>query len=284
MSKASKKKKNEQIANVAQIDETSLFARISKIIEKRKFRAGMYANREVTLIYWEIGHYIRSTVLDGERAEYGKKVVVTLSRRLVGKYGQSFDIDNLRRMIRFAENFTDYKIVATLSPQLSWSHFVELLPLKSDEARLYYAQEASTRRLGIRELRRQISRKAFERQEIANTNVAVELKVGKFKPIYMGQMRFYSKWLNRYEKQTDENVPIGIILCTEASREQIELMELDKEGIAVAEYWTNLPPKAEFERKISEILVETKERLERRKMLPNTQIQKEIEYFYEPYD
>ncbi|MCL2101348.1 MAG: DUF1016 domain-containing protein [Fibromonadales bacterium] len=112
----------------------------------------------------------------------------------------------------------------------------------------------------------------------------MELKVGKFKPIYTGQMRFYLKWLNRYEKQADENVPIGIILCTEASREQIELMELDKEGIAVAEYWTDLPSKAEFERKIGEILVEAKERLERRKLLPNAQVQKEIEYFYEPRD
>jgi hypothetical protein len=114
--------------------------------------------------------------------------------------------------------------------------------------------------------------------------VAVELKLGKFKPSYMGQMRFYLKWLNRYERQEGENPPIGLILCTEASRDQIELMELDKEGIAVAEYWTQLPPKNEFERKISEIYEEAKERLERRKMLPNGGIQREIGYFYDIKD
>jgi hypothetical protein len=59
-------------------------------------------------------------------------------------------------------------------------------------------------------------------------------------------------------------------------------MELDKEGIAVAEYWTQLPPRTEFEKKISEIYEEAKERLERRKLLPSNDVQREIEYFYEP--
>ena len=114
--------------------------------------------------------------------------------------------------------------------------------------------------------------------------VAIELKIGRFKPQYMGQMRFYLKWLDRYERQEHENPPIGIILCTTASREQIELMELDKEGIAVAQYWTALPPKAEFERKIKEILEQAKERLNRRRFLTNGSVQREIEYFYESKD
>ena len=77
--------------------------------------------------------------------------------------------------------------------------------------------------------------------------IAVELKVGKFKPSYQGQMNFYLKWLDRHERQADENPPIGLILCTEASRDQIELLEMHKDGIVVAEYWTALPPKAELE-------------------------------------
>jgi predicted nuclease of restriction endonuclease-like (RecB) superfamily len=237
--------------------------------------------------------------------------------------------------------------------------------VNDESARLYYAKEAAERHFSRNELRRQISRKAFERQEIANAAlsvesvipfnlfkdpylldtldlrdnyleadlekailaglesfilefghgftfverqkrmtmdgddftldllfyhrvlrrlVAVELKIGRFKPAYMGQMRFYLKWLDRYERQADENPPIGIILCTTASRDQIELLELDKEGIAVAEYWTNLPPKAVLERKIREILSEAKERLARRKSLPNSKIQKQIEYFFESKD
>ena len=95
-----------------------------------------------------------------------------------------------------------------------------------------------------------------------------------------GRMRFYLKWLTRYEMQEGENPPIGLILCAGTSREKIELMELDKEGIAVAEYWTQLPPKKEFERKIGEILIEAKERLERRKNLTGN-AKRDIEYFYE---
>jgi len=257
------------------------------------------------------------------------------------------------------------KIVTTLSSQLSWSHFIEILPLETEKARLYYAKDAITRNLGIRELRNQISRKSYERKKIANTQlketskvpfnvfkdpylldtlglrenfleadlekailteletfilefghgftfverqkrmtmdgddftldllfyhrilkrlVAIELKIGKFVPQYEGQMRFYLKWLNKYERRDDENEPIGIILCTKASRNQIELMELDKSGIAVAEYWTNLPPKAEFEGKINEILIEARERLERRKSLPKGKIQKQLDYFYDSKD
>jgi hypothetical protein len=114
--------------------------------------------------------------------------------------------------------------------------------------------------------------------------IAVELKLGEFKPSYMGQMRFYLKWLNRYERQEGENPPIGLILCTEASRDQIELMELDAEGIAVAEYWTELPTKTEFERKISEIYTEAQERLSRRELLSDGGVRREIKYFYEAKD
>jgi predicted nuclease of restriction endonuclease-like (RecB) superfamily len=347
------------------INETTLFSQISKIIEKRKNRAGMYANREVTLMYWEIGRYIGLVLLGGERAEYGKKIFATLSQNLIKKYGSGFELRTLRRMVQFAELFPDKKIVSTLSTHLSWSHFIEILPLETEKARLYYANDAITRNLGIRELRNQISRKSYERREIANSQftetskipfnvfkdpylldtlglkenfleadlekailteleafilefghgfsfverqkrmtmdgddftldllfyhrilkrlVAIELKIGKFIPQYKGQMEFYLKWLNKYERQDDENEPIGIILCTKASRNQIELMELDKSGIAVAEYWTNLPPKEEFERKIKEILIEAQERLERRKSLPKGKVQKQLDYFYDSKD
>ena len=114
--------------------------------------------------------------------------------------------------------------------------------------------------------------------------VAIELKLGEFKPEYKGQMEFYLKWLDRFERCDGENTPIGLILCAKAHRGQIELLELDKVGIAVAEYWTMLPPKAEFERKIHEILLEARERLERRKKLKNGEVIRQIDYFLEPKD
>ena len=309
--------------------------------------------------------YIGSVLLGGERAEYGKQILATLSQQLIKKYGNSFELRNLRRMVQFAELFPDIKIVSPLATQLSWTHFTEILPLETQEARLFYANDAATRNLGKRELRRQISRKAYERQEIANTQlsekstvpfnvfkdpylldtlglkenflesdlekailieleafilefghgftfverqkrmivddedftldllffhrilkrlVAIELKIGKFIPQYKGQMEFYLKWLNKYERQDGENEPIGLILCTKASRNQIELLELDKAGIAVAEYWTNLPPKALLEEKIKTILSEAKERFERRKSISGGKAKKQIEYFFEPKD
>jgi len=114
--------------------------------------------------------------------------------------------------------------------------------------------------------------------------VAVELKLGVFKAAYKGQMELYLKWLDRYERKEGEETPIGIILCASASREKVELLEMDKAGIAVAEYWTHLPPKAEFETKIKTILIEAKERLERRRAFPQREKPKQLEYFYESKD
>jgi predicted nuclease of restriction endonuclease-like (RecB) superfamily len=266
-------------------------------------------------------------------------------------------------MVRFAENFSDFEIVTKLSSQLSWSHFIELLPLKTEEARQYYADEAAKRRFGVIELRHQISRKAYERHEIANAGlaertvipfnvfkdpylldilglkdnfleadlekailaeleafilefghgftfverqkrmtvgdedivldllfyhrilkrlVAVELKLGVFKAAYKGQMELYLNWLDENERQQGEEAPLGIILCAAANRKKVEMLKMDKAGIAVAEYWTELPPKAEFERKIKEILHEAQERLARRKSLSPGDSGKQIEYFFEP--
>jgi len=159
------------------IDETALFARVSTIIENRKSLAGAYANREVTLMYWEIGQYIGSVLLGGERAAYGKRIVTELAQQLARKYGSAFDDHNLRRMMRFAQKFNDIQIVTELASQLTWSHFIELLPLGSDEARMFYANDVAVRKLGTKQLRQQISRKAYERREIANTRVSEESHV-----------------------------------------------------------------------------------------------------------
>jgi len=84
----------------------------------------------------------------------------------IKQYGSGFELRSLRRMIQFAELFPDLKIVSPLATHLSWSHFIEILPLETEKARLFYANEAVTRQLGKRELRNQISRKAYERREI----------------------------------------------------------------------------------------------------------------------
>ena len=72
--------------------------------------------------------------------------------------------------------------------------------------------------------------------------VALDLKLGDFTPGDKGQMELYLRWLDKHERQPGEDPPLGIILCAGKKREQIELLELDKAGIHVAEYLTELPP------------------------------------------
>lgn len=73
--------------------------------------------------------------------------------------------------------------------------------------------------------------------------IAVDLKLGKFKAEYKGQMELYLRYLDRYEREPGEEEPLGLILCTEGNRERIELLQLDAAGIRVANYLTELPPK-----------------------------------------
>ncbi|MDR2559007.1 MAG: PDDEXK nuclease domain-containing protein [Oscillospiraceae bacterium] len=187
-----KKPKNTELAvtETATIDETALFERVSAIIENRKYRAQAAANSEATLMFWEIGHHVNSVILDNKRAAYGKQIVATLSLQLEEKYGSSYEVKNLRRMLQFAERFSDFEIVVPLARQLSWSHFIALLPLKSDDAFMFYANDAMARNLGKRELRKQISRKAYERREIANANLSKTSNVpfNMFKDPYLLDM------------------------------------------------------------------------------------------------
>lgn len=81
-----------------------------------------------------------------------------------------------------------------------------------------------------------------------------------------------------------KNEPIGLILCPAANRVQLELLEMDRAGIAGAEFWAHLPPKDEFTSKINAIMAEAKERLDRRRGLPMGPSAKTPRYFYEPKD
>jgi len=171
--------------------EQVLFDEISAMIELSKRVIYSRANSETVLLFWKIGQRINSEVLDNKRADYGKQIVVTLSRQLTEKYGRSFEEKNLRRMLQFAEQFVDEEIVVSLSRHLSWSHFLALIPLKSSEAKMFYAKESMNGVLGVRDLRKLISRKAFERKEIADTQIttASPIPVGTFKDPYLFDIR-----------------------------------------------------------------------------------------------
>jgi predicted nuclease of restriction endonuclease-like (RecB) superfamily len=97
--------------------------------------------------------------------------------------------------------------------------------------------------------------------------VAIELKIDRFKAAFKGQMELYLNWLNRHERQEGEEAPIGLILCTQAGSEQVELLNMQKDNIMVAEYWTQLPSKKLLEDKLHTALIEVRERLAARKLL-----------------
>ena len=89
----------------------------------------MYLLLFLVLLYWKVGKRIRQEILKEKRAGYGEKILPTVSAKLVAEFGDGFSSRNLARMVRFAEVFPGVIIVSTLSAQLSWSHFVEIIPL-----------------------------------------------------------------------------------------------------------------------------------------------------------
>ena len=91
------------------------------------------------MLYWTIGKYLTCNVLDNTKAEYGQKVVEVLAQKLMLNYGKGFEKTALFRMIKFYREFPDDQIVATLSQQLTWSHFVVLLPIEDETKRNFYA-------------------------------------------------------------------------------------------------------------------------------------------------
>jgi predicted nuclease of restriction endonuclease-like (RecB) superfamily len=89
--------------------------------------------------------------------------------------------------------------------------------------------------------------------------VAIELKKGKFKPADKGQIELYLRWLEKHEMQTGENPPIGIVLCSEKSDERVELLQLEKSGIRVSQFITELPSKEVFEKRLHDAIQRARE-------------------------
>ena len=330
-----------------------LISDIRSLIETARHNVAVTVNAELTILYWQIGSRICQDILEKKRAEYGKEILATLSQELTKEYGNGFSYSALTRMVRFAEVFPDTQIVATLSRQLSWSHFKEILPIKDDLQRDFYAEMCRIERWSVRTLRKKIDGMLYERTAISKKPekliekdlaalreedkltpdlvfrdpyfldflglkdtysekdleaailremesfilelgigfsfvarqkrisidnedyyldllffhrklkrlIAIELKLGKFKPAYKGQMELYLRWLEKYEKEPGEETPLGLILCAGKASEQIELLQLDKSGIKVAEYMTELPKRELLEQKLHKTVELARKRL-----------------------
>lgn len=140
---------------------------ICHIIEASRQRVAINVNRELTLMYWSIGERINKEVLQNQRAEYGKAIVSTLSSQLQERYGKDFNLRSIRRMMQFAREFEDFEIVSTLSTQLPWSVFLEVLPVEDALAREFYITMAANERWSVRQLRNQMDAMLYERTLIS---------------------------------------------------------------------------------------------------------------------
>lgn len=130
----------------------------------------------LALLYWEAGRRIQQEILRNKRAEYGEEIVATLSQQLAREFGAGWSRFNLSRMIQFAELFPSTKIVATLSQQLGWSHFKEILPLPDPLARDFYAEMCRLERWSVRTLRKKIGSQFFLRTAFSKKPVKLARK------------------------------------------------------------------------------------------------------------
>ncbi len=188
-------------------------------------------NAGLTILYWRVGKRINEEILKGERADYGKEILATVSQELVNDYGKGFSYSALTRMLKFSEVFPDPQIVATLSQTLSWSHFCELFPLEKPLQRDFYAEMCRIERWSVRTLRQKIGSMLYERTALS--------------------------------KKPEELA-------------RIELLELGKSGIHVAEYLTALPPRELLAEKLRRSIELARASLEGREKNDNEKIGKRL--------
>lgn len=309
--------RKDKLALLVDSRTTVLFEGIDGLIEQARKKVSVYLNQETSLLYWAIGHFINSELKTDDRLQYGAK------------------------------------ILATLSQQLSWSHLIELATIENQTKRQFYSQMSMGNGWGVRELRNQIDKMAFERTAMAsktesemgewlikkneatvspdtvfkstyildfldlpylhsekqlenaiisqieqfilelgngfaflerqkrisvdaidyhldllfyhrklNRLIAIDLKIGKFKPEHKAQMELYLRYLQKNDKQPQENNPIGLLLCSEGNTEHIELLMLGEENIRVAQYLTELPDKQWFIDKMHRAIEISKQNLQ----------------------
>ncbi|KAF5417813.1 MAG: hypothetical protein C5S49_02735 [Candidatus Methanogaster sp.] len=122
------------------IENTRLFLSIKQLIEQGKQQIVISVNTTMGVLYWQIGKMINDDVLQNQRAEYGKRIVSTLSRHLTQEYGDGWGEKHLRQCMQFAQAFPDEQIVYTLCRELSWSHLRLVMFMDDPLKREFYIE------------------------------------------------------------------------------------------------------------------------------------------------
>jgi len=144
-----------------------LLSDLRRLITEARQDVARQVNSALVVLYWHVGARIRQDILNEKRAEYGERIVATLSQQLSEEFGPGWSRYNLARMIRFAECFPQESIIATLSQQLGWSHFKEIIPLDDVLKRDFYTEMCRIERWSVRTLRQKIQGLLFERTALS---------------------------------------------------------------------------------------------------------------------
>lgn len=152
---------NKDINIEQSIVEDGLYSQIVQLLNDTRKNVVIQVNTTLLVTYWHVGKLIVEDEQNNiHRAEYGKKVLKELSKRLTNDLGKGFSVSNLQFMRRF---YQKYPIQQTLSVKLTWSHYCELLSISDDDKRSFYEKECVNANWSFRELKRQIDSSLFER-------------------------------------------------------------------------------------------------------------------------
>ncbi len=149
------------------IKSDSLFKSVIKLIEESRSRTALEINSEITLLYWNIGKYIREDILKNNRADYGQRIVESLSERLTNQYGRGWSKRHLHNCLRFTEAFPHEQIVHALRTQLSWTHIRSLIPIEDELKRNFYIELSKIEKWSTRQLDERIQSMLYERTAIS---------------------------------------------------------------------------------------------------------------------
>ncbi len=247
---------------------TVLLGDIKALIEEGRRQTALAVNMGLTLLYWRVGQRIHTELLGSERAAYGSQLVATVSGQLTQEYGRGFTEKNLRRMMQFAQAYPDEQIVVTLLRELSWSHFLALLPLDQPYQRDFYAEMCRIEGWSVRTLRERIDSMLYERTVLSKQpdaliqqELAALRSKGGLAPALVLKDPYLLDFLGLSERFLERDLEDAILRELETF-----MLELDGAGIHVAQYLTVLPPPHVLQRKLHEAIETARGRIELREL------------------
>lgn len=175
-------------------------------------------NSALVLLYWNVGQRIHKEILKEKRADYGEKIVPTLSAELVKDFGSGFTRRNLFNMIRFAEVFSDLQIVHALSAQLTWTHFRQIIYLDDPLQRDFYAEMCRIENWNTRTLQKKIAGMLFERTalskkptELAKQELAALREEDKLTPDLVFRDPYFLDFLGLKDTYAEKDIETAIL-------------------------------------------------------------------------